>query len=69
MIRLHNALKARKLGARLVLQVHDELLLDVPRQEEAEVKELVKDSMIHALNLGIPLGVELGSGINWLEAH
>jgi DNA polymerase-1 len=69
MIRTHQALKKRKLGARLVLQVHDELLLDVPRAEEAEVKALLKDAMLHALNLGIPLGVEMMSGNNWLEAH
>jgi DNA polymerase-1 len=69
MIRIHQALNARKLGARLVLQVHDELLLDVPRAEEAEVRVLLKESMLHALNLGIPLGVEMKSGETWLEAH
>jgi DNA polymerase-1 len=69
MIKVHQALKSRKLGARLVLQVHDELLLDVPRAEAEEVKELVTDAMKHALNLGIPLGVEIASGETWLEAH
>jgi DNA polymerase-1 len=69
MIKVHQALKSRKLGARLVLQVHDELLLDVPRAEAGEVKELVTDAMKHALNLGIPLGVEIASGDTWLEAH
>ncbi len=69
MIRVNRELRARKLGARMVLQVHDELLLDVPRQEEAVVRELVRDAMVHALDLGVPLAVEIGSGENWLDAH
>jgi DNA polymerase-1 len=69
MIRVNRELKEHKLGARMVLQVHDELLLDVPRGEEAKVRELVRDAMVHALDLGVPLGVEIGSGENWLDAH
>jgi DNA polymerase-1 len=69
MTRLHHAIRDRKLGARLVLQVHDELLLDVPKTEEQEVRELVKQAMVHALDLGVPLGVEVGSGPTWLDAH
>jgi DNA polymerase-1 len=45
------------------------LLLDVPKGEEQEVRELVRQAMVHALDLGVPLGVEIGSGPTWLEAH
>ncbi|MFO7536003.1 MAG: DNA polymerase I [Kiritimatiellia bacterium] len=69
MVRLHRELRARKMGAQLVLQVHDELLLDVPRTEEAAVREIVRESMVHAMDLGVPIAIEMGSGENWLEAH
>jgi DNA polymerase-1 len=53
----------------MVLQVHDELLFDTPREEEPVVRELVRRCMVGALDLGVPLEVEIGSGANWLEAH
>jgi DNA polymerase-1 len=69
MVRVNRELTAHKLGARMVLQVHDELLLDVPRSEVDQVRELVRAAMVHALDLGVPLAVEIGVGDNWLDAH
>jgi len=69
MVRIHRELAGAGLKARMVLQVHDELLFDVPRAEEPAVRELVTRAMCGALDLGVPLAVEIGSGANWLEAH
>ncbi|MDD5706458.1 MAG: DNA polymerase I [Kiritimatiellae bacterium] len=69
MVRIHGELQAANLKTRMVLQVHDELLFDVPREEEPAVRRLVRAAMIGALDLGVPLEVEIGSGRNWLEAH
>jgi DNA polymerase-1 len=69
MVRIHRELGSRKLRSRMVLQVHDELLFDVPRHEEPAVRELVQQCMTGAMELGVPLEVEIGSGASWLEAH
>ena len=66
MIRLNDELKAHY-RARLLLQVHDELLLEVPLEELDEVRELVIDVMSHAFELDVPLKVEAETGANWLE--
>ena len=69
MVRIHCELRGRKLRARMVLQVHDELLFDVPREEEPAVREIVRRCMVGAMDLGVPLEVEIGSGPDWLAAH
>ncbi len=66
MIRLHDELKAGY-RARLLLQVHDELLLEAPLEELAEVRQLVIDVMSNAFQLDVPLKVEAETGANWLE--
>ena len=66
MIRLHAELTARY-SARLLLQVHDELLLEVPLEELDEVRDLVIDLMSDAFKLDVPLKVEAETGVNWLE--
>jgi DNA polymerase-1 len=53
----------------MILQIHDELLFDVPVNEVERVSEIVKYEMENAMDLGVPLLVEVGSGKNWLEAH
>jgi DNA polymerase-1 len=53
----------------MLLQVHDELLFDVPQSEEVTLLPLVRDKMVHAIPLEIPIVVEIGTGKNWLEAH
>jgi DNA polymerase-1 len=69
MARIHAELARRQLRTRMLLQVHDELVFDLYRPEEAEVRALVTDQMKTALPLSVPLEVELGIGTNWLEAH
>jgi DNA polymerase-1 len=69
MIDLEAALAASELSARVLLQVHDELLLEVPASELEAATELTRRCMEHAVELDVPLKVEFGSGANWLEAH
>ena len=66
MLRLHDALRAGY-QARILLQVHDELLLEVPDEEMTAVKPLVIDTMSNAFQLDVPLKVEASTGHNWLE--
>jgi DNA polymerase I len=67
MIRLDKVLKDRGLGARMILQVHDELLLEAPENEWQEAAKLAKREMEGVAELKIPLKVELKSGPNWAE--
>ncbi len=67
MIRLDGMLRERGLGARMILQVHDELLLEAPKDEWREAAELAKREMEGVAELKIPLKVELKSGPNWAE--
>jgi DNA polymerase-1 len=69
MVRIHREIGSAGLRSRMILQVHDELLFDVPRDEEPALRKLVHEAMTGALDLGVPLAVEIGSGRNWLEAH
>jgi len=66
MIRIQKALGAHQLNARMLLQVHDELVFEVPTSELEQVSALVKHEMEHAAELSVPLVVDLGSGDNWL---
>jgi DNA polymerase-1 len=68
MTRLHRALRQEGLAARLLLQVHDELVLEAPPAEIARVTALVKTHMEGAAALAVPLVVEVGVGDNWLDA-
>jgi DNA polymerase I len=68
MIRIARRLREEGRGARLVLQVHDELLLEVPEPEVSKVRELVRAEMCGAYPLDPPLGVDVGVGDNWAEA-
>ncbi|MBL8753115.1 MAG: DNA polymerase I [Planctomycetes bacterium] len=69
MLAVHAALTARGLHARLLLQVHDELVLDVPEDELLEVQQLVREAMMRAATLQVPLEVAMGHGATWLAAH
>jgi DNA polymerase I len=53
----------------LIMQVHDELVLEVPQKELHHVKEKLRDLMCHVAELEVPLEVGLGEGGNWDEAH
>ncbi|MHB1543914.1 MAG: DNA polymerase I [Gammaproteobacteria bacterium] len=69
MIRTEHWLKQGRFHAQLLMQVHDELVLEVPEEEIAEVTPGVRDQMTGAVALTIPLTVEIGMGSNWDEAH
>jgi DNA polymerase-1 len=69
MINIHEQLKASPLKSKMILQVHDELLFDVVKGEEEQMKQLVKAEMEKAMPLNVPVVVEVGFGDNWLEAH
>ena len=69
MVGIHNWLRSAQLQAKMILQVHDELVFDVPRAEVAQLQEHVPLLMKHALPLMVPAEVAMGIGSNWLEAH
>jgi len=69
MVDIYRQLAERRLASRMVLQVHDELVFEVPESELDTVRELVRDGMEGAVPLAVPLAVEIGVGGNWREAH
>lgn len=69
MLRCAAALATRGLAARLILQVHDELVFEVPEARAAEAEVLVREAMEGAATLKVPLAVDAGWGSNWYEAH
>jgi len=68
MVAIHRRLREEGRGARLVLQVHDELLLEVPETEVSAVRELVREEMVGAYPLDPALAVDIGLGDDWAEA-
>ena len=69
MIRVHGELKDRNLKSRLILQVHDELIIDAWLSELEEVKELLQNQMENAIELAVPLVVDIGTGKNWCDVE
>lgn len=69
MINIHHEIIKQKLNAKMTMQVHDELVFDVPKNEIEIMQPLVKELMQNALKTNIPIVVETGTGSNWLEAH
>ena len=71
MIKVYHDLKKSGLQSRMILQVHDELVFDVPEHEVEQLRELVVKGMEAAMELpnGVPVNAEAGVGINWLAAH
>jgi len=67
MIRVYRRLKEENLKSRIILQVHDELLIESPYEEKEIVKEIVKTEMENAVSLKVPLVVEVKEGLNWYE--
>jgi DNA polymerase I len=68
MVRCWKALREAGLSTRLVLQIHDELLFEAPESELEQASKIVHDEMVRAFELDPPLGVDVGVGVNWLEA-
>ena len=69
MIKMHQLIKETNVEAKLILQVHDELILDTPKKEIDEVIGLVTESMMGAASLDVPLEIDVGVGDNWDQAH
>jgi DNA polymerase-1 len=69
MISVHQKLDAGAFKTKMLLQVHDELVFDVYKEELATVQDLIKNEMENAFKLTVPLVVDIGMGANWLEAH
>jgi DNA polymerase-1 len=67
MVKIHNQIKTKNLKARMILQIHDELLFDVPEKEMDDFTDLVKDRMENVLKLDVPIRVDMKKGRNWLE--
>jgi DNA polymerase-1 len=69
MINIHKKLVEENWQARMLLQVHDELVFDVPKEEVERIKPMIQHEMEQAFKLAVPLEVEIGVGDNWLSAH
>jgi DNA polymerase-1 len=69
MINIHRALNEKKLSAKMILQVHDELVFEVGDKDKDKAKSLIIDKMKNALTLLVPIEVDCGIGNNWFEAH
>jgi DNA polymerase-1 len=69
MINVFNQMRKQNLRSKMILQVHDELVFDAHRDEVEQLKAIVKDKMLNAITLDVPLVVDMNTGENWLEAH
>jgi DNA polymerase-1 len=69
MIQIESDFKERGLKARIILQVHDELLFELPMQEYEAARNIVREKMERAVELSVPIQVDIGYGKNWAEAH
>jgi len=69
MIRIHQDIIDQKLNSKMTMQVHDELVFDVPKSETEVMKKIIEDRMKNAIDMKVPILVEVGEGSNWLEAH
>ena len=68
MIKTYHALKEQGLKSRILLQVHDELVLEIMKDEETQVAALVRGAMEHVVQLSVPLLVDVHTGKNWAAA-
>src|SRR5690606_6591750 len=69
MIAIHDDIRQQGLQGRMTMQVHDELVFDVPKHEVDTFKALIEHRMKTAIEVSVPIVVEIGEGLNWLEAH
>ena len=68
MIRVDNRLQAENLRARLILQVHDELIVEAPEEESEQVRQLLQEEMENAVSLSVPLTADAAIGKTWYDA-
>ena len=69
MIDIDNQIRKNKYKTKMILQVHDELLFEVPQCEKDQIIDLVKENMEKAMKFKVPIKVDCNYGINWYEAH
>jgi DNA polymerase-1 len=69
MIRIQKDIEDQKLIGKMIMQVHDELVFDVPKSEVDAFKQIITERMTKAIELRVPIEVEIGEGPNWLAAH
>ena len=69
MVHVWQRLRDEKLQARLLLQVHDELIVEAPDSEVDTVRRILQEEMEHVVHYNVPLTTEVGTGKTWLEAH
>jgi len=69
MINIHHEFNKQNLKSKMTLQVHDELVFDAHKDEVEIIKPIIYDKMIHAIKTNVPIEAEMGTGVNWLEAH
>ena len=69
MVAVYNEMQKKNLQSRMILQVHDELVFEVHKDEIEDMKKLVKQAMENAIKLVVPMEVEMEVGDNWLDAH
>ena len=68
MIRVHRRLKEEGLKSKLILQIHDELLIETYENEKEQVKRILEEEMVHAADLSVKLEIDLHTGYDWYEA-
>jgi len=69
MINIYHHIKQKKMKSKMILQVHDELVIDVPIDEVESISSLVKSCMVNAIRMKVPIEVDINTAKNWLEAH
>ena len=69
MLEIDRRFKEANLEAKMILQIHDELLFEAPKNEVEQVTTLVRECMEHPYELDVPLKVDIGTGNSWAEAH
>ena len=69
MVNVYNRLKSEGLQAKLLLQVHDELIVECPENEAEKVREILESEMENTVKLAVPLTVDAHIGHSWAEAH
>ena len=69
MIKIHRIIKKENLKSMLIMQIHDELLLEVHKDELDYITKIVVENMKNAMKLDVPIEIDFGSGPSWYEAH
>jgi DNA polymerase-1 len=69
MVKIDRLFQEKPFKSKMLLQVHDELVFEIPEKEKEKVQSIIRKTMENALPLSVPVEVDIGIGKNWLEAH